>query len=497
MLSSKEKYFKSKVDDICIIIDDMVSNPPNSFHPRDFEERIGFSLSTLHKYMKKYIPEYDKKLTDYFKKNRDNAASKCNDQKLQKILDLSKEGKGIDTISTLVGLDSISVRNRLKKLLGEEEYKKRHFVGRKGGRFGKTYELPNGQIVQSLAEYKIGIKLIDANIRFETQKELVLSEGDIKRRKFVDFYLIDFQLYIEYAGMMDWDIYERQVKAKIDLYRLNDIRYIYIYKLDQAIELITFLLNYKSWEDIDKTLKTIQIPLSKDRIFYTLQAEAKNTGVPAVFVRMSYCNLHCVWCDSFYTWMPEYVNHKERPDFVSIQKIYEEIIESQKNMNTKRKSCFRVVLTGGEPLSFQKQLEPLVYLLLINGYDVEIETNGTIIPSPFLSKFCQFNVSPKLSNNLKDSKEERIKPSSIVSFKKNKNAIFKFVVKTKDDWKEVEEDYIIPFSLPKNRIYLMPQASTREELYETLPLVIELCVENDVIASNRLQVLVWGNKRRV
>ena len=37
-------------------------------------------------------------------------------------------------------------------------------------------------------------------------------------------------------------------------------------------------------------------------IFFTLQGEGVNVGCPAVFVRLSLCNLHCVWCDTDHTW---------------------------------------------------------------------------------------------------------------------------------------------------------------------------------------------------
>ena len=37
-------------------------------------------------------------------------------------------------------------------------------------------------------------------------------------------------------------------------------------------------------------------------IFHTLQGEGVSMGVPAVFVRLSLCNLHCVWCDTDHTW---------------------------------------------------------------------------------------------------------------------------------------------------------------------------------------------------
>ncbi len=99
-----------------------------------------------------------------------------------------------------------------------------------------------------------------------------------------------------------------------------------------------------------------------NEIFYTLQGEGAHSGIPAVFVRFSGCNLRCPWCDT------------EFADFTSMTA--EEIVNEALNLydipNERRKM---VVLTGGEP-SLQVDT-PLIDALHDAGFYICIETNGT------------------------------------------------------------------------------------------------------------------------
>ena len=99
-----------------------------------------------------------------------------------------------------------------------------------------------------------------------------------------------------------------------------------------------------------------------NEIFYTLQGEGAHSGIPAVFIRFSGCNLRCPWCDTEFSDFTE----------MSAEQIVAEALELYDIPNERRKM---VVLTGGEP-SLQVDI-PLIDALHDAGFYICIETNGT------------------------------------------------------------------------------------------------------------------------
>jgi 7-carboxy-7-deazaguanine synthase len=96
-------------------------------------------------------------------------------------------------------------------------------------------------------------------------------------------------------------------------------------------------------------------------IFYSIQGEGKNQGKPAIFIRLAGCNLECRWCDT-----P--AAHEEGAMLTG-----SEIIAKIRDFR-----CWEICITGGEPLLQEKELVDLLRLLSSLGYQVQIETNGTI-----------------------------------------------------------------------------------------------------------------------
>jgi len=95
-------------------------------------------------------------------------------------------------------------------------------------------------------------------------------------------------------------------------------------------------------------------------IFHSLQGEARQAGLPTVFIRLTGCPLRCRYCDS------EYAFHGGRwMNFAAI-------LDAVSHYSTRH-----VCVTGGEPLA-QKRCPELLRRLCDAGYFVSLETSGAV-----------------------------------------------------------------------------------------------------------------------
>jgi organic radical activating enzyme len=239
-------------------------------------------------------------------------------------------------------------------------------------------------------------------------------------------------------------------------------------------------------------------------IFHTLQGEGPSAGLPAVFIRASRCNLHCVWCDTDHTWnfegtpwphekdaTPGYAKHRKSEATIELTPAAAaDLILSY--------HCPRVVITGGEPLLQENDFLEMITHIRAHQSDCvfEVETNGTRTPSPaFAEAVDQFNVSPKLSNSgVKPSL--RLVPDTLRFFANSPKAWFKFVIAAKADLDEVLA-LQNEFSIPASRILLMPEGRTATELDTTAADIAELCRTHGFRFCDRLHIRLWGDKRGV
>ena len=103
-------------------------------------------------------------------------------------------------------------------------------------------------------------------------------------------------------------------------------------------------------------------------IFKSIQGEGTRAGLPCVFVRLTGCNLRCVWCDTAYAF-----HGGEKHSLDEIMEKVERFAAGPIERN--ERSVSLVEITGGEPL-LQPDTPELATRLLLKNYTVMIETSG-------------------------------------------------------------------------------------------------------------------------
>ncbi len=100
--------------------------------------------------------------------------------------------------------------------------------------------------------------------------------------------------------------------------------------------------------------------LKVNEIYSSIQGESTSAGLPCVFVRLTFCNLRCTYCDTEYAFY-------EGKD-LTIDEILSEV---------KKYDCNLIEVTGGEPL-VQEECLDLMERLCDEGYEVLLETGGSL-----------------------------------------------------------------------------------------------------------------------
>jgi len=150
--------------------------------------------------------------------------------------------------------------------------------------------------------------------------------------------------------------------------------------------------------------------LKVNEIYHSIQGESSKSGLPCVFVRLTYCNLRCTYCDTEYAF------------YEGEDKSIEEIINEVKKYN-----CNLVEVTGGEPL-VQKECLDLMKRLCDEGFDVMLETGGSLT-----IKDVDERVMVVMDLNCPSSKMEKKNLYKNIHFLKPTDEL-KFVIGNKEDY---------------------------------------------------------------
>jgi 7-carboxy-7-deazaguanine synthase len=187
--------------------------------------------------------------------------------------------------------------------------------------------------------------------------------------------------------------------------------------------------------DIDSTL---QLPVMEH--FYTVQGEGFHSGRSAYFIRLSGCDVGCVWCDVKDSW-----------DIHSKQLMKLDILINHVQLT---KTNY-VVITGGEPL--MHDLTMLTELLRLKNIELGIETSGTYPLLGYVDWYC---FSPK---KFKQPIDEAYTLANEL----------KIIVNHPSDFEWAEQHAAKVTS--SCRLYLQPEWTKQERF---LPMIIDYVKEN-------------------
>jgi len=208
-------------------------------------------------------------------------------------------------------------------------------------------------------------------------------------------------------------------------------------------------------------------------IFFSIQGEGIQLGLPTVFIRCFGCDLRCSWCDTMYA--------VEGTDFVnlSVDEVFAVL---------KKYGCKRICLTGGEPLLQSEELDILMNLLLDDDYHVVLETSGHRIPPDiFWNENCVISMdckcpSSKMQNSMDFPLFTRLRSQDQLKFVLSDEADYDYAVE------------VIRSNNIKANIIFQPVYGT--DMGELAGKVLKDRLVN-VRTMPQLHKLIWGDKRGV
>ena len=216
----------------------------------------------------------------------------------------------------------------------------------------------------------------------------------------------------------------------------------------------------------------------------TFQGEGPSTGQRAAFIRLAGCNLHCVWCDTPYTWNWQLYDPKQEINPMAVPDIVRDV---------HNRDCRLVVITGGEPfIQNRYSLMALTSRLMELGHILEFETNGTQMGFPEDLRI-QYNISPKL-NHAGDPAGVRIIPVVLNSWVKRPDARWKFVVRNESDEAEIK-GLLSGLGISSSDVWIMPEGQTPAQLDVHQEAAMRVAEALKCNYTDRLHIRLWGGER--
>lgn len=234
--------------------------------------------------------------------------------------------------------------------------------------------------------------------------------------------------------------------------------------------------------------------LRVSEFFTSVQGEGMWVGVPSTFVRLSGCNLRCVWCDTPYaSWAPE-------GPVMEVDAIVAEILKG---------GADHVVVTGGEPMLFEETVD-LTLKLKEAGKVITIETAGTVY-RPVVADLM--SISPKLAHStpkgatarpgyelptswIERHERDRLQPEVLNRlFQEYENVQLKFVVASPQDLEEIETLLARLNERAAKAVVLMPEGTSAERVQATAKWLVPLCIARNWRLSPRFHIDLFGDKR--
>ncbi|OLS19382.1 MAG: 7-carboxy-7-deazaguanine synthase [Candidatus Heimdallarchaeota archaeon LC_3] len=178
-------------------------------------------------------------------------------------------------------------------------------------------------------------------------------------------------------------------------------------------------------------------------IFQSLQGEGSLIGVPMVFIRLWGCNMKCIWCDTKYSWSPEFKYLTKRALFTP-----EQLVQELKN---KYKSKTWINFTGGEPTLWKDEI--LKTIELLNRFFFTcIQTNGKIWDEKLFStldKICMDIKCPKSGEESNLAYLKKLRKKDEVKFVLDNEDDLNYAINVINDYEFSAQIIIQPVLLPE------------------------------------------------